>query len=120
MKRLLVLFILGNFALLSCTPAGGKWTQVGYASYYADKFHGRTTACGEIYDRNKYTAAHRTLPCGTIVKVVNLENGKSVVVRINDRGPFVRGRIIDLSYAAAKKIGMIRKGVVKVRIEVVK
>ncbi len=120
MKRIMALLLLGGVSLPSCAPSGGKWTQVGYASYYADKFHGRTTACGEIYDRNKYTAAHRSLPCGTIVKVVNLENGKSVVVRINDRGPFVRGRIIDLSYAAAKKIDMIRKGVVKVRIEVVK
>ncbi len=120
MRRILPLILLGGLSLPSCSPPGGRWTQTGYASYYADEFHGRRTACGEIYDRNGYTAAHRSLPCGTIVKVVNLENGKSVVVRINDRGPFVRGRIIDLSYAAAKKIGMIRKGVVKVRIEVVK
>ncbi len=120
MKKILTLILMGGLLLPSCTSTGRKWTQTGYASYYADKFHGRRTACGEIYDRNRYTAAHRSLPCGTMVKVTNLENGKSVVVRINDRGPFVKGRIIDLSYAAARKIDMIRRGVVKVRIEVVK
>ncbi len=113
-------FAIVGFMLYSCIPTSRDYIQVGYASYYADKFHGRRTACGEIYDRNKLTAAHRTLPCGTVVRVVNLENGRSVVVRINDRGPFVKGRIIDLSYEAAKRIGMIRKGVVKVRIEVLK
>ncbi len=120
MKRVLLLLIMGGLFLPSCARSGSRWVQVGYASYYSDEFQGRKTACGEIYDRNRYTAAHRSLPCGTTVKVVNLENGKSVVVRINDRGPFVRSRIIDLSRAAAEKIDMIRKGVVKVRIEVVK
>jgi len=90
--------------------------EVGVASYYADRFHGRRTASGERYDRNAYTAAHRRLPFGTHVQVINLNNGNTVDVRINDRGPFVKGRVIDLSYAAAKKLGMLRKGVVKVRI----
>jgi peptidoglycan lytic transglycosylase len=90
----------------------------GKASFYANKFQGRKTASGDRFDQKKLTAAHRSLPFGTMVKVTNLSNGLSVVVRINDRGPFIRGRIIDLSRAAAKKINMIKSGVVKVRIEV--
>lgn len=93
--------------------AGG---EIGIASYYADRLHGRRTASGEPYDRNAYTAAHRRLPFGTHVRVVNLENGNSVDVRINDRGPFVKGLVIDVSYAAAQKLGMLRKGVVRVRV----
>ncbi len=108
----------GCFCLGS--PHGLARVQYGYASYYGPKFHGRRTASGEIFNMYAYTAAHRYLPFGTIVRVTNLENGKSVIVRINDRGPFKAGRIIDLSYAAAKKIGMIKKGVVKVKIEVLK
>jgi rare lipoprotein A len=109
--------------LISCTVStkyGGKWVEVGYAAWYGPGFHGKRTASGEIYNMYDLTAAHKTLPFGTIVKVYNLENGRSVVVRINDRGPFVKGRIIDLSYGAAKKLGMIEKGVVRVRIEVIK
>mgnify|MGYP001817573643 FL=1 len=90
--------------------------EVGAASYYADRFHGRQTASGERYDRNAYTAAHRRLPFGALVQVTRIDNGETVEVRINDRGPFVKGRVIDLSYAAAKKLGMLRKGVVKVRV----
>ncbi len=90
----------------------------GIASWYGPGFHGRRTASGEIYNMYAYTAAHRTLPLGTYVRVINLENGKSVVVRINDRGPFKKGRIIDLSYAAAKKIGMLEKGTARVRLEI--
>jgi rare lipoprotein A len=100
--------------------AGKAYTEEGLASWYGRKFHGKKTASGERFNMYKKTAAHRTLPFGTKVKVTNLGNKKSVVVRINDRGPFVKGRIIDLSYAAAKDIGMIKKGVVKVRIKVVK
>ncbi len=92
------------------------FVQVGIASWYGPGFHGSRTASGEIYNMYKFTAAHKTLPLGTYVRVINLENGKSVVVKINDRGPFVPGRIIDLSYAAAKKIGMLRKGTAKVKI----
>ncbi len=93
--------------------------ETGYASWYGGKFQGRLTANGEIFDTFKKTAAHKTLPFGTFVRVTNLTNNRSVVVRINDRGPFVKGRIIDLSRAAADSIGMIGKGITKVRIEVV-
>ncbi len=94
-------------------------SQVGIASWYGEEFHGRPTSSGEIFDMYKLTAAHKELPLGTRVLVTNLKNRKRVVVKINDRGPFVQGRIIDLSYGAAKKIGMLADGVVKVRIEVV-
>jgi rare lipoprotein A len=90
------------------------------ASYYGDDFHGRKTASGEVFDQWKLTCAHRDLPFGTRLKVTNLQNKKSVMVRVNDRGPWVSGRLIDLSYAAAKKIDMIQRGVVKVKIEIVK
>ena len=93
-------------------------TQEGIASWYGGKFQGRTTANGEIFDTNKMTAAHKTLPFGTMVKVTNLENGSTTIVRINDRGPFIPGRIIDLSRAAAKEISMTGKGIASVRIEV--
>lgn len=92
----------------------------GKASYYADKFHGRSTASGEKYDKRKLTAAHRNLPFGTRVRVRNLKNNRSVIVRINDRGPFVKGRIVDLSRAAAERIDMVRDGVVSVKVEVLK
>ena len=95
-------------------------TQEGIASWYGGKFQGRTTANGEIFDTNKFTAAHKTLPFGTMVKVTNLENGSTTVVRINDRGPFIPGRIIDLSYAAAKKLKMLKKGTARVKVVVVK
>lgn len=91
-------------------------TETGYASYYADKYNGRKTSSGEIFRQRKMTAAHRTLRFGTRVKVTNLENGKSVKVRVNDRGPFVAGRVIDLSKSAAKKIDLVRAGVAKVKI----
>lgn len=90
--------------------------EAGEASYYADKFQGRRTANGEIFRQRKKTAAHRTLPFGTKVTVKNLANGRKVKVRINDRGPFAKGRIIDLSKKAAKKIGMIDAGVSDVEI----
>ncbi len=91
----------------------------GTASYYADAFHGKQAANGEIFDMNDLTAAHRTLPFGTLVKVTNLTNQKSVVVRIIDRGPYVEGRIIDLSLGAARSVDMVTSGTAQVRIEVV-
>ncbi len=94
--------------------------ETGLASYYGAEFHGKKTASGEVFDQWKLTCAHRKLAFGTRVKVTNLTNGKSVVVRVNDRGPWVSGRVIDLSYAAARKLDMIGEGVVKVRIEIVK
>ncbi len=95
------------------------WTQKGIASWYGPNFHGRYTSNGEVYNMYAFTAAHKTLPMNTIVKVTNLNNGRSVIVRINDRGPFVKGRIIDLSYAAGKKIGLDVTGTAPVKIEVV-
>ena len=89
----------------------------GLASWYGAKHHGKRTASGEIFDQNRFTAAHRTLPWGSIVKVTNLDNGKSVEVRINDRGPFTKGRIIDVSRAAARALGMVESGVSPVRME---
>ena len=87
-------------------------------SFYGKKFHGKQTANGEIFDMNKLTCAHKSLPFGTLLKVTNEDNGNSVVVRVNDRGPFVQGRDLDLSYAAAKKIGLVSEGVKKLKVEV--
>lgn len=91
---------------------------VGYASWYGEPHHGRPTSSGEVYDMHKMTAAHRTLPFGTMVKVINLENQREVVVKINDRGPFVADRIIDLSFEAARRLGIHVKGAGLVRLEV--
>jgi rare lipoprotein A len=95
------------------------YTEEGNASWYGVPFHGRRASNGEIYDMNKLTAAHRTLPFDTVVRVTNLSNGKSTVVRITDRGPFVDNRIIDLSMAAAREIDSIGPGVVPVRLDIV-
>jgi rare lipoprotein A len=107
----------------------GKWyqpisdsknfSQKGIASWYGKKFHGRKTANGEIYNMHALTAAHKTIPLGTWLHVKNLENGKTVDVRVNDRGPFIQNRIIDLSYNAAIAIGMIGKGTVQVKIKAI-
>jgi len=91
----------------------------GLASWYGTKFHGRRTSSGETYDMLKMTAAHKTLPIPAYAKVTNVENGKQVIVKINDRGPFAKGRIIDLSYAAAHQIGMTEKGTARVEIETI-
>lgn len=93
--------------------------QFGVASWYANDFHGNKTSSGEKYNKDDFTAAHRMLPFGTVVKVTNIKNGRSAYVRINDRGPHKASRKVDLSYAAAKKIGMINDGVVRVRLEVI-
>jgi rare lipoprotein A (peptidoglycan hydrolase) len=97
-----------------------KKGQVYYfvCSYYGKKFHGRQTSNGEIFDMYKLTCAHKSLPFGTRLKVINEDNGKSVLVRVNDRGPFIEGRDLDLSYAAAQEIGLIAHGVKKMRVEV--
>lgn len=92
------------------------FTQRGIASWYGEEFHGNATASGEIYDMYELTAAHRTLPLGTSVMVTNRENHRSVAVRINDRGPFVKGRIIDLSYTAARTLGMAEQGTAEVKV----
>jgi len=102
------------------TPSIGaeELRLAGIASYYADEFHGRTTSNGETYDMHALTAAHRTLPFNTRVRVTNLANNKSVVVRINDRGPFVGDRIIDLSYRAAQELSMIGPGTARVTLQI--
>ena len=100
-------------------PGVGKPLGGGMASYYADQFHGRRTASGERFDMGALTAAHRTLPFGSKVRVTNPANGKSVVVRINDRGPFTRGRTIDVSRAAAERLGLIARGHGRVELSLV-
>jgi rare lipoprotein A len=108
--------ILFSLLVISLLSSCGYTTRKGLASYYADSYEGKTTANGEIYRQGKITAAHKTLPFGTKVEVTNLSNNKSVVVRINDRGPFIRGRIIDLTKTAAREIDMVGAGVAKVKI----
>ncbi len=97
-------------------PASEGFVQFGRASWYGKEFHGRPTSSGKLYDMYKKSAAHKTLPLGTYVRVLNLDNKKEIVVEIRDRGPFVKGRIIDLSYAAAKEIGLIGPGVSRVKV----
>lgn len=101
------------------TATRGMTLEVGMASWYGPNFHGKSTANGETYDQNELTAAHKTLPFNTVVKVTNLENGKSVAVRINDRGPYVGNRVIDVSWAAAEQLEMIGPGTAEVRLELV-
>jgi rare lipoprotein A len=108
--------------LASCAtllPSEDRDGRVGLASWYGSQHHGRRTASGQPFDMHRLVAAHRTLPLGSQVRVVNLDNGRSVVVRIVDRGPYVSGRVIDVSYAAAKALGILERGVVRVRLEVV-
>jgi rare lipoprotein A len=101
--------------------AGAKATgEVGMATWYGKDHHGGPTASGERFDMNALTAAHKKLPMGTRVRVTNLENGRSVVVRINDRGPYGKGRIIDVSFAAARALDMLDRGVVRARVEVLR
>lgn len=97
-------------------PFTGR-TEIGSASWYGQPFHGKKTSSGEIYDMNKLTAAHRTAPFGTNVRVTNLDNGKQVIVTVTDRGPFVRGRILDVSKKAAEDLGMMGNGTAKVKLE---
>lgn len=104
----------------SVSPSGLKLHSQGMASWYGKRFHGRKTANGERYDMNKMTAAHPSLPFGTVVLVQSTSSGKTVEVRVNDRGPYAKGRIIDLSFKAAKALGFIRKGMDKVKIFILK
>jgi len=111
-------FYILIFCLLAPVLVSGQ-SQTGKASFYADKFEGHSTASGEKYKHNKLTAAHKTLPFGTVVRVTNLANGNTVEVIINDRGPYVDGRIIDLSKSAAEKLAFTNLGVTDVKVEVV-
>ena len=115
MKLRYLVFLIALLATFS--PPAFAVQEEGMASYYADSLDGNPTASGEPYDKNALTAAHRTLPFGTMVKVTNLENSSTVVVRINDRGPHVKTRIIDVSGTAAKKLDLVDSGTVRVRIE---
>lgn len=109
-------FLLLFLSLILFSSCSKKIVQTGKASYYHDKYQGKRTASGEKYRKGKLTAAHQTIPFGTKVTVINLSNGKKVKVRVNDRGPFVAGRIIDLSKKAARKIDLIESGVSPVEI----
>jgi rare lipoprotein A len=100
-------------------PSAEGYSEEGLASWYGSDFHGKPTSCGETYDMYAMTAAHKTLPLGTYVKVTNLGNGRSTILRVNDRGPFVSGRIIDLSCRAAQELGSAQKGLARVRVEAV-
>ena len=124
-KQTIMVFL--SISLLSCSAVSAAkddhsiaYQKVGEASFYANKFQGRKTASGETFHQNKKTAAHKKLPFGTKVKVTNLKNAKTVLVTINDRGPFVKGRIIDLSRSSFEAINSLNAGVIKVRIDVIK
>ncbi len=114
---ILLLVIIISACHRKSMPSAVSGTETGLASFYSETYNGKKTANGEIYNSSELTAAHKKLPFGTRVKVTNLSNGKTVKVRVNDRGPFVAGRIIDLTRKAAKKIDMINDGVVKVKIK---
>ncbi|HWV69049.1 septal ring lytic transglycosylase RlpA family protein [Chitinophaga sp.] len=114
-RNWVLLFII--LVMAGASSCSRKITETGKASYYADSFNGKRTASGETFRQRELTAAHKTLPFGTRVTVINIANGKSVKVRINDRGPFVPGRIIDLSHKAASRIGMLNTGVANVEVK---
>jgi len=116
----LSLVLFGLMLLTGCAASRGSVIDAGMASWYGPGFHGKTTANGETYDQNAMTAAHRTLPFNTVVRVINVENGKAVTVRINDRGPYVDNRVIDLSYAGAREIDMVDAGLARVRLQLVR
>lgn len=124
-----VVCLLLVFVLAGCGAATPRFGSIdarstsdelsGFASYYAEEFHGRATASGEPYNMHDLTAAHRTLPFNSRIRVRNLDNGREVIVRINDRGPFKQGRVVDLSLEAAKHIGLIPTGTARVQLEVI-
>ena len=112
------MILFSIFCVLIACGGNVKETQSGFASYYHDLLHNQMTASGEMYDTSLFTAAHRDLPLGQHVRVIRIDNGKAVEVRINDRGPFNKNRLIDLSKAAAKDLAMLKEGVVEVKIEI--
>src|SRR5688572_15822036 len=114
MKRVLSALVFIAWVFLATAQ-----TFFGEASYYGPGFHGKKTASGEVYSQNKLTAAHKTLPLGTILKVTNAQNNRSVYVRVNDRGPYVKGRILDVSSKAADILGFKNKGMAYVKLEIV-
>jgi rare lipoprotein A len=130
MRRLLVGGSVALGLLSGCAAHGARsdedgperasatrgYLEEGLASYYADRYHGRPTASGEKLDQKKFTAAHPKLPFGTCLRVVNMENNRSVEVRVNDRGPYVKGRVVDVSMAAAQRLALVDKGLARVRL----
>lgn len=123
-RQILAIVVCASLGACSWIPKGESGMDVGIkdrgiASWYGEQFHGKLAANGEVFDMSALTAAHRTLPLGSMVRVVNLVNGKHVRVRINDRGPYVNGRILDLSYAAADRLGMVEGGVSVIQLEVI-
>ncbi len=119
MTKLLLPVLIGIFCFTSMVSAQSVVTEEGLAAYYSSVFQGKKTASGERYDKDKLTGAHKTLTFGTKVKVTDLKNNKSVIIVINDRGPYSKNRIIDLSYAAAQEIDLIKAGISPVRLEVI-
>lgn len=125
-QDLWAIIVVGSLFLSGCAATSKGRADLdlgmkerGIASWYGDDFHGWGTASGEPYDMDTFTAAHRTLPLGTVARITNVVNGKHVTIRINDRGPYVNGRILDLSYAAANALGMVEDGVSAIQLEVV-
>jgi rare lipoprotein A len=118
MNKSSILPLLSCCFLVACQTLGSG--MAGKASYYAHQYHGRPTASGEPYNMYAMTAAHPSLPFGTLLHVTNLQNGRSVVVRVNDRGPYKAGRVVDVSLAAAEQLGLILPGTAEVRLEVVR
>lgn len=112
-----ITFVFSLVLSLNALVLGAQ--EFGYASYYSDEYNGSETAYGEIYDRGKMTAAHKMHPLGTRLRVTRLDTKKSVIVRVNDRGPYLKGRIVELSYAAAKQLGMLSDGQLEVKVEVI-
>src|SRR5436190_10896042 len=123
LRGALALLVLASLLTACHSAERGRvrigWTEKGEASWYGEPFHGQRTASGERYDMYQMTAAHRELPLGTVIEVRNVENDRRVQVRVNDRGPFVRGRILDLSYAAARELGAEGTGVIRVSLRVI-
>src|SRR5436190_5967828 len=123
LRGALALLVLASLLTACHSAERGRvrigWTEKGEASWYGEPFHGQRTASGERYDMYQMTAAHRELPLGTVIEVRNVENDRRVQVRVNDRGPFVRGRILDLSYAAARELDMVRMGTAEIELRVI-
>ena len=115
-----ILYALALLALASCASSKNAFVQTGQGSYYADKFAGRATASGTTYRPNEMTAAHNTLPFGTLIEVTNQRNGRSVRVTVTDRGPHVKGRIVDVSKKAARQLDLVEAGVVPVQVRVLR
>lgn len=118
-QTILTLLIVATSGLLSAFTTGTAKEEYGKAGYYADSLQGRKTASGEAYNKNDLTCAHKSLPFGTMVRITRIDNKKSVVVRVNDRGPYIDGYVVDVSRKAAEQIGLIKDGVTRVKLEVV-